>query len=139
MRVFSDIKIRVGPDANGLYTIQRVPIMYGDPSWMVAQLIKGASENTMLPAPMFSAWIENIKMAPKRRADSQYIGKTTTLEREFDETTQTYTSNPGVRQDIERYMPIPYDLNFRLDVWTTNITTKLQLFEQIGIIFNPCI
>lgn len=139
MRVFSDIKIRVGPDANGLYTIQRVPIMYGDPSWMVAQLIKGASENTMLPAPMFSAWIENIKMAPKRRADSQYIGKTTTLEREFDETTQTYTSNPGVRQDIERYMPIPYDLNFRLDVWTTNITTKLQLFEQIGIIFNPSI
>lgn len=139
MRVFSDIKFRVGPDANGMYTIQRVPIMYGDPSWMVAQLIKGASENTMLPSPLFSAWIEGIKMAPKRRADSQYVGKTTTVEREFNYDTQTYGTGPGVRQDVERYMPVPYDLNFRLDLWTTNVETKLQLVEQIGVIFNPSI
>jgi hypothetical protein len=129
----------MGPDANGLYTIQRVPILYGDPSWMVAQLIKGASENTMLPAPMFSAWIENIKMSPERRQDTQYVGKVSTIEREFDAQTQTYGSGPGVRQDVERYMPVPYDLTFRLDVWTTNTTTKLQIMEQICTIFNPSI
>jgi hypothetical protein len=139
MRIFSDIKIRKGPDANGLYTIQRVPIMYGDPSSLVAQLIKGASENTMLPAPMFSAWIENIKMAPARRQDTQYIGKVSTVERQFDEITQTYGPGPGVRQDVERYMPVPYDLTFRLDLWTTNVNTKLQVFEQLAVIFNPSI
>lgn len=139
MRIFSDIKIRMGPDANGLYTIQRVPILYGDPSWMVAQLIKGASENTMLPAPMFSAWIENIKMSPERRQDTQYVGKVSTIEREFNAQTQTYGPGPGVRQDVERYMPVPYDLTFRLDVWTTNTTTKLQIMEQICTIFNPSI
>lgn len=137
MRIFSDIKIRNGPDANGLYTIQRVPIMYGDPSWMVAQLIKGVSENTMLPSPMFSAWIENIRMAPKRRQDPQYVGKVSTIEREFNKETQTYGSGPGVRQDVERYMPVPIDITFRLDVWTTNTTTKLQIMEQILTIFNP--
>lgn len=139
MRIFSDIKIRNGPDANGLYTIQKVPIMYGDPSSMVAQLIKGASENTMLPAPMFSAWIENIKMAPKRRQDTQYVGKVSTVEREFDDQTQTYGNGPGVRQDVERYMPVPYDLTFRLDVWTTNTVNKLQIMEQILTIFNPSV
>lgn len=139
MRIFSDIKIRMGPDANGLYTIQRVPIMYGDPSWMVAQLIKGASENTLLPAPMFSAWIENVKMVPDRRQATQYVGKVSTIERQFDATTQTYGSGPGVRQDVERYMPVPYDFYFRLDVWTTNVTTKLQIMEQICTIFNPSI
>jgi hypothetical protein len=139
MRIFSDIKVRNGPDANGLYTIQRVPIMYGDPSWMVAQLIKGASENTMMPAPMFSAYIDSIKMAPDRRQDTQYVGKVSTIERKYNALTQTYGSDPGVRQDVERYMPVPYDLYLKLDVWTTNITTKLQLFEQIGIIFNPSI
>jgi len=139
MRIFSDIKIRKGPDANGLYTIQRVPIMYGDPSWMVAQLIKGASENTMLPNPMFSAYIDSIKLAPNRRQDTQYVGKVSTVEREFDKQTQTYGPGPGVRQDIERYMPVPYDLYLKLDVWTPNITTKLQIFEQISIIFNPSI
>lgn len=137
MRIFSDIKIRNGPDANGLYTIQRVPMMYGDPSWMVAQLIKGASENTMLPNPMFSVYIDSIKMAPNRRQDTQYVGKVSTIERQFDAQTQTYSADPGVRQDVERYMPVPYDLYLKLDVWTPNITTKLQLFEQIGMIFNP--
>lgn len=139
MRIFSDIKVRNGPDANGLYTIQRVPIMYGDPSWMVAQLIKGASENTMLPSPMFSAWIENIKIVPERRQDTQYVGKVSTVEREFNPLTQAYGTGPGVRQDVERYMPVPYDLFFRLDVWTTNVTNKLQIMEQICTIFNPSI
>jgi hypothetical protein len=139
MRIFSDIKIRKGPDANGLYTVQRVPIMYGDPSSMVAQLIKGASENTLLPAPMFSAWIENIRMVPERRQDTQYVRKTSVIERRFDSNTGSYSSEAGVRQDTEMYMPVPYDINFRLDVWTTNVTAKLQIFEQIGVIFNPSI
>jgi hypothetical protein len=139
MRIFSDIKIRNGPDANGLYTIQRVPIMYGDPSWVVAQIIKGGSENTLLPTPMFSAWIEEIKQDPKRRQDSQYVGKVSTVERQFDSVSQTYGSGPGVRQDVERYMPVPLELRLRLDVWTSNVTTKLQIFEQIATIFNPSI
>jgi hypothetical protein len=141
MRIFSDIKVRNGPDANGLFTIQRVPILYGDPSWVIAQMIKGASENTLLPSPMFSAWIENVKMSPNRRQDTQYVGKVSTIERHFNEQTQTYDSQPGVRQDVERYMPVPYDFFFRLDLWTTtaNLTTKLQLLEQIQMIFNPSI
>jgi hypothetical protein len=139
MRIFSDIKVRNGPDANGLYTIQRVPLMYGDPSSIVAQLIKGASENTLLPSPMFSAYISNIKMNDKRRQDSQFVGKVSTIEREFNSSTQTYGAGPGVRQDVERYMPVPWDFTFKLDVWTTNVTTKLQIFEQIAVIFNKSI
>jgi len=139
MRIFSDIKIRVGPDANGLYAVQRVPIMYGDPSSMVAQLIKGASENTLLPSPMFSAYIDNIKMSPKRRQDTQFVGKISTVEREYSAETQGYGDSPGIRQDVERYMPVPYDVTFKLDVWTPNITTKLQIMEQILTIFNPSI
>lgn len=139
MRIFSNINVRNGPDANGLYTIQRVPIMYGDPSVMVAQLIKGASENTMMPSPMFSAYIDSIKLSPNRRQDTQYVGKVSTIEREFNPQITAYGQNPGIRQDVERYMPVPYDLYLKLDVWTTNIETKLQIFEQIGVIFNPSI
>jgi hypothetical protein len=137
MRIFSDIKVRNGPDANGLYTIQRVPIMYGDPSSMVANLIKGASENTMMPSPMFSAYIDGMKMNEKRRAIPQYVSKATVMERSFDAETQTYGTTPGVRQDVDRYMPVPYDFTFKLDLWTTNTDTKLQIIEQIMMIFNP--
>lgn len=139
MRIFSDIKVRNGPDANGLYTVQRVPIMYGDPSNMVAQIIKGVSENTMMPSPMFSVWIENIAMSPKRRQDTQFVDIVNTVEREYNKETNSYSPNPGVRQEVQRYMPVPYDMTLKLDVWTTNVTTKLQIMEQICTIFNPSI
>lgn len=139
MRAFSEIRVRNGPDANGLYTIQRVPIVYGDPSRMVAQLTKGVSENTVLPSPMFSAYIKDVKMAPARRQDPMYVAKSSVIEREYDTTTGKYMSTPGVRQDIEMYMPVPYDLTFVLDVWTTNITTKLQIFEQLAVVYNPSV
>jgi hypothetical protein len=137
MRIFADMKIRLGPDANGLYQIQQIPILYGDPSIMVSQLIQGASQNTLLPNPMMSAWIENIKIVPERRYAPQYVGKVSTIEREFNPVSQTYGEGPGIRQDIERYMPPPYDFYFRLDIWTSNTTTKLQILEQILMIFNP--
>jgi hypothetical protein len=34
-------------------------------------------------------------------------------------------------------MPVPYKLTMNLDLWTTNTTDKLQLIEQILVIFNP--
>lgn len=139
MRIFADIKVRHGPDANGLYTVSRVPIVYGDPSWVVAQIIKGGSENTLMPAPMFSAYIDSIKMSPERRQDSQFVGKVSTIERAYSTQENTYGTGSGIRYDIDRYMPVPYDIIFKLDCWTTNTTNKLQLMEQINTIFNPSI
>ena len=139
MRIFSDIKVRNGPDTNGIYTLSRVPIVYGDPSWVVAQLLKGASENTLMPAPMFSAYIESIKMAPDRRQDTMFVGKVSTLERGIQGTSPAvcdnnqspvYTSKAGIRYDVDRYMPVPYDMYLKLDCWTTNTSNKMQIAEQ---------
>lgn len=139
MRVFSDIKVRNGPDAAGNYTLSRVPVMYGDPSYIVAQLIKGASENTTMPSPLFSVYVDSIKLAADRRRDTQHVSTISTVERNFDAETQTYGNKPGIRYDVDRYMPVPYDFYFKLDCWTTNTTNKLQIFEQIAPIFNPSI
>ena len=148
MRIFSDIKVRNGPDTNGIYTLSRVPIVYGDPSWVVAQLLKGASENTLMPAPMFSAYIESIKMAPDRRQDTMFVGKVSTLERGIQGTSPAvcdnnqspvYTSKAGIRYDVDRYMPVPYDMYLKLDCWTTNTSNKMQIAEQINSVFNPSV
>ena len=34
-------------------------------------------------------------------------------------------------------MPVPYTATFKLDMWTSNMEQKLQLFEQLGVLFNP--
>ena len=34
-------------------------------------------------------------------------------------------------------MPVPYNLTIQVDIWTTNTDTKLQILEQLMILFNP--
>jgi hypothetical protein len=34
-------------------------------------------------------------------------------------------------------MPVPYLADFAVDIWTTNTDQKLQLWEQISVLFNP--
>ena len=36
-------------------------------------------------------------------------------------------------------MPVPYLLTINVDIWTSNTDQKLQLIEQIGVLFNPTI
>jgi hypothetical protein len=36
-------------------------------------------------------------------------------------------------------MPVPYDLTVQVDIWTSNTDQKLQLMEQLLVLFNPSI
>jgi hypothetical protein len=36
-------------------------------------------------------------------------------------------------------MPVPYKLSVNVDFWTTNYNQKLELIEQLGVLFNPAL
>jgi hypothetical protein len=36
-------------------------------------------------------------------------------------------------------MPVPYTLDLKLDIWTSNTKQKLQLLEQLIVLFNPAL
>jgi hypothetical protein len=38
---------------------------------------------------------------------------------------------------VERIMPTPYVITFAADIWTTNTDQKLQIFEQLAVLFTP--
>ena len=40
---------------------------------------------------------------------------------------------------VERHMPVPYDMNMQVDIWTSNENQKHQLLEQILVLFNPAL
>lgn len=138
IRAFSDISVQNGPDENGTVTQKKVPIVYGDPSWQVAQLLKGGNENTAMPSPMMALWIANLEMSPDRRRDTMHESQVSAVERNY-ETSTGYGTEVGNRYTIERYMPVPYMLTVQLDIWTTTTTTKLQILEQIMSIYNPMV
>ncbi len=139
IRIFADTKIELPADENGTKVQKRVPIVYGDMSRMVAQVLAGNSQNTAVQAPMMSAYISAMDMAADRRQDTMYVRNMRAVERAWDPQTGTYSSDAGNKYSIQSYMPVPYNLTMKLDIWTTNTTDKLQILEQLLVIFNPSV
>lgn len=137
IRAFSNFNVNFGTeDAPDL---RRVPCRYGDPSRIVASVVRANTENKILSTPFISCVVSGLSMSSDRRQDPLLVEKVQVNERMYDEETQRYTQDVGQRYTVERYMPVPYELTMQVDIWTSNIDQKEQLIEQIFMLFNPAI
>lgn len=135
VRVFSNFQVREYTDKGTHYN--RVPCRYADASRMVAHILRNNSENVVNNAPQMTLGIQSIQPARDRAQDPFLQDTQQVAEREWDREAGQYTSNQGNLYTTKRYMPVPYNMTVQLDIWTTNTDTKLQLLEQIFVIFNP--
>ena len=135
IRIFSNFKVREYKDGQAVYN--RVPCRYGDSSRMVANILRKNSENVINNAPFLSVTIQSLQIARDRTHEPFLVDTTQVAEREFDDTTRTYTNDQGNLYTTQRYMPVPYNLTINVDLWATNTDTKLQVLEQIFVLFNP--
>ena len=135
IRVFSNFKVREYTEKGVNYN--RVPARYGDMSRMVASILRNNSENVINSAPFISCTIGSLQVARDRITDPNLVVSDQVAEREFDANTQSYTGKQGNLYTVQKYMPVPYNLTLNVDIWTTNTDTKLQILEQILILFNP--
>lgn len=137
VRIFSNFKVKVGDSADGYPIYRTVPVNYGDISRMAGHIFKNNSENVLNTAPFFSVYITDMSMAPERRTYQQYKEDSIVTEKKFDEVSGEYIDEEGERYQITRHNPIPYNMTINLDIWTTNTDQKLQLYEQVSMLFNP--
>jgi len=139
IRLVSDFYVEFGKDRNGISSLQRVPVMYGDPSRQAAQIIRNNSENTVNTIPAMAVYVGGLEY-DRERVLNPYLVETMQLrQREYDPVTGTYGTSQGQSYSIDRLMPVPYKLTLKMDVWTSNTEQKLQLVEQIGVLFNPAL
>ena len=139
LRIFAELKIEIPPDENGTRVQKRIPIRYGDMSRMVAQILKDNSQNVSLSAPAFAGYVTGIDIDTTQRRDTTNVNPVRAIERTYNTQTGLYETTQGNRYMVERHMPVPYHLTMNLDLWTTNQTDKMQLWEQILVVFNPSI
>lgn len=140
IRAFSNFSVKTGLGGpNGTAEMIRVPCLYGDPTRIVASIVRGNSENKVLSVPMITCFISNLNMNASRRQDPQLVQPVQINERKYDEETGRYTNEIGNRYTVERYMPVPYDLTMQVDIWTNNLDIKEQLIEQILVLYNPAV
>jgi hypothetical protein len=115
--------------------------MYGDQDRQVGNIIRQNSENKINSMPRIAVYITNLEMEKDRLADATFVGKMHIRERDIEYNPETerdeYTSTEGTNYTIERIMPTPYKLTVKADIWTSSTEQKLQLLEQMMMLFNP--
>jgi len=132
IRVFSNFTVKYGDGR-----LVQIPVVYGDPDRQAAAIMRQNSENKVNSTPRMAIYITGLSMDPSRLADSTFIGKVHVREREYDEATGAYTGAQGGNYTVERLMPTPFKLKMKCDIWSASTDQKLQILEQILVLFNP--
>lgn len=122
-------------DAKG--QLVQVPVRYGDMSRQVAHILRKNSENSIPSAPFISCYIKDLQFDRPRMQDPTHVSKIHVRERAWDEDNQEYLNIQGKNYTVERIMPSPWKISFAADIWTTSADQKLQLWEQLAVLFNP--
>jgi hypothetical protein len=137
IRLFSGFSVQMGKDDTGLPVMQVVPVRYGDINRMAAHITRENSENIVNTVPFISCYVTNLAMAPELRTFQTATDKIQVVEKKYDDTSGEYLNEIGNRYTIERHNPVTYMLSMNCDIWTSNTEQKLQLLEQIMVLFNP--
>ena len=132
VRLMSNFNFKDGDGA-----LRTIPVMYGDITRQVAHIMRDNSENKIMSAPRMGVYITNLELDRTRLADASYISKVHLRERAYDSDNNEYLNTQGNNYTVERLMPTPYTLSVAVDLWTTNTEQKLQIMEQILMLFNP--
>jgi hypothetical protein len=132
VRLFSNFSYKDGDDK-----IVQVPVMYGDITRQVGHILRDNSENKIPSAPRMSVYITGLEQDRSRTSDSSFTSKVHIRERAYDDSGKEYLNTQGKNYTVERIMPSPYTLNVNVDIWSTNTDQKLQIMEQLLMLFNP--
>ena len=114
---------------DGKGNLTEIPVMYGDLTRQVANIIRENSENKIPSAPRMSVYITGLAMDTARLADSSYINKVNIREQAYDTDGNEYLNKEGKNYTVERLMPTPYTLTVNVDIWSSNTDQKLQILE----------
>ena len=128
----SNFSYKDGDDA-----LRTIPVMYGDMTRQVAHIIRDNSENKMPSIPRMGIYVTNLQMDRTRLSDASFVSKVHLRERTYDATGKEYLNTQGKNVTVERLMPTPYTLTVNCDIWSSNTEQKLQIIEQICMLFNP--
>lgn len=131
MSIFSAMQVITGKRDDNEPQLIKVPIHYGNKDRVVAHILADNTQNKLLRLPIMSANLTAIDLAPELRKG---VG---------GERRQTYMPRGEVFPDdlktVHQLMPIPYRARAEIAIMSSNTEQKLQILEQILMIFDPSI
>lgn len=134
MRIFIGFKYQTNDGSQ-----KSIPVAYGDLTRQVASIIRDNSENKMPTVPRIACYVSGLRLDTSRLSDATHVSKMNIRERAYDDVDGEiqYRNTQGAGYTVERLMPTPFEMRMRCDIWSSNTDQKLQILEQILVMFNP--
>ena len=136
IRILSNFSVETGKASDGAINLRAVPVVYGDPTRQVANIIRNNSENALNYAPKIACYVRELNYDRERMQNPYHIEKQHLRERDVD-ADGNYTNQLGAGYTVEKVMPSPFRLEVTADIFSSNTDQKLQIMEQILYLFNP--
>ena len=136
IRILSNFSVETGKGKDDTVTLRAVPVVYGDMTRQVANIIRQNSENVLQYAPRIAAYVRELNYDRERMQNPYHIEKQHLKERDVL-ADGTYSDKLGAGYTVEKVMPSPFRLEVTADIWSSNTDQKLQIMEQILYLFNP--
>ena len=136
IRILSNFSVETGRGKDNSISLRAVPVVYGDPTRQVANIIRNNSENALNYAPKIACYVRELNYDRERMQNPYHIEKQHLRERGID-ADGNYTNELGAGYTVEKVMPSPFRLQVTADIFSSNTDQKLQIMEQILYLFNP--
>ena len=136
IRILSNFSVETGKAKDGQINLRAVPVVYGDPTRQVANIIRNNSENALNYAPKIACYVRELNYDRDRMQNPYHVEKQHLRERDVD-SDGNYTNQLGAGYTVEKVMPSPFRLEVTADIFSSNTDQKLQILEQILYLFNP--
>ena len=136
IRILSNFSVETGRGKDNSISLRAVPVVYGDPTRQVANIIRNNSENALNYAPKIACYVRELNYDRERMQNPYHIEKQHLRERGID-ADGNYTNELGAGYTVEKVMPSPFRLEVTADIFSSNTDQKLQIMEQILYLFNP--
>jgi len=136
IRILSNFSVETGRGKDDSISLRAVPVVYGDPTRQVANIIRNNSENALNYAPKIACYVRELNYDRERMQNPYHIEKQHLRERDVD-ADGNYTNQLGAGYTVEKVMPSPFRLEVTADIFSSNTDQKLQIMEQILYLFNP--
>lgn len=136
-KCFGGYQVMTGYQVDGKVRMIDVPVLYGSLSRVVAHIIGGGSGNTVPRLPCMSYTITNMRRKDAEMRDQQFVEQKVVRYRARDADGNLLVNQPGKLMTVEMLMPIPYEIDLDLAIWSSNNDHQSQLIEQICSQFTP--
>jgi hypothetical protein len=135
VRAFSGFSYQTGMRNGQAPQTLLVPCHLAQTNRMVAYIQKNASENTLNAVPMITVFQTGLRGRKTDLQNPTFVDNLQVFERNVSD--GQYGANRGNAYSVDRLMPLPFEMDIQVDIWTSNLEQKYMLAEQILVVIYP--